>query len=120
MLNLYNLSVYQRVAAMVNERNTRRALIMIALAGLFIGLAAAFAGHNGLARWIWAAGTIPVVAGLAISIVRKRECMLHSAAKFLPWCESRRAPGSTTRKLPTRLQFGAPPLSNLAQNRSTS
>ena len=55
---------------MVNERTTRRALIMIALAGLSIGLAAAFAGHNGLARWIWAAGTIPVVAGLAISIVR--------------------------------------------------
>ena len=55
---------------MINERTTRRALIMIALAGLSIGLAAAFAGHNGLARWIWAAGTIPVVAGLAISIVR--------------------------------------------------
>ena len=55
---------------MINEQTTRRALIMIALAGLSIGLAAAFAGHNGLARWIWAAGTIPVVAGLAISIVR--------------------------------------------------
>jgi hypothetical protein len=27
-------------------------------------------GHKGLARWIWAAGTIPVVAGLAISIAR--------------------------------------------------
>jgi cation transport ATPase len=69
-LNPWNLSLYQRVAAMINERTTRRALIMIALAGLSIGLAAAFAGHNGLARWIWAAGTIPVVAGLAISIVR--------------------------------------------------
>ena len=38
--------------------------------GLAAGLAAAFTGHNGLARWIWAAGTIPVVAGLAISIAR--------------------------------------------------
>jgi cation transport ATPase len=38
--------------------------------GLSIGLVAAFAGHNGLARWIWAAGTIPVVVGLGFSIVR--------------------------------------------------
>jgi hypothetical protein len=47
---------------MINERTTRRALIMITLAGLSIGLAAAFAGHNGLARWIWAAGTSRVLA----------------------------------------------------------
>ena len=55
---------------MLNERTLRRALIIIALIGLATGLAAAFTGHNGLARWIWAAGTIPVVAGLAISIAR--------------------------------------------------
>ena len=55
---------------MLNERTLRRALIIIALMGLAAGLAAAFTGHNGLARWIWAAGTIPVVAGLAISIAR--------------------------------------------------
>jgi hypothetical protein len=55
---------------MINERTLRRALIIIALAGLALGLAAAFTGRNGLARWIWAAGTIPVVAGLAISIAR--------------------------------------------------
>ena len=54
----------------LNERTLRRALIIIALMGLAAGLAAAFTGHNGLARWIWAAGTIPVVAGLAISIAR--------------------------------------------------
>ena len=55
---------------MLNERTARRALIIIALMGLFIGLAAACMGRSGLARWIWAAGTIPVVAGLAISIAR--------------------------------------------------
>jgi hypothetical protein len=33
---------------------------------LLVGLAAAFTGRNGLAQWIWAAGTIPVAAGLAI------------------------------------------------------
>ena len=59
-----------RVTATINERSVRRALIIIAFAGLSIGLAAAFAGRNELARWIWAGGTIPVVAGLAISIVR--------------------------------------------------
>src|SRR3984893_16897116 len=55
---------------MISERAIRRALIIIALAGLATGLAAAIAGRNGLARWIWAAATIPVVAGLAISIAR--------------------------------------------------
>jgi heavy metal translocating P-type ATPase/RND family efflux transporter MFP subunit len=55
---------------MLNERILRRALIIIALMGLATGLVAAFTGHSGLARWIWAAGTIPVVTGLAISIAR--------------------------------------------------
>ena len=55
---------------MINERLARRALIIIALIGLATGLVAAFMGHDGLVRWIWAAGTPPVVAGLAISIVR--------------------------------------------------
>ncbi len=54
----------------LNERTLRRALIIIALMGLAAGLAAAFTGHNGLAQWIWAAGTLPVVVGLAISIAR--------------------------------------------------
>ena len=58
------------VITMINERTARRALIIIALIGLAAGLAATFTGHSGLARWIWAAGTIPVVAGLAISIAR--------------------------------------------------
>ena len=55
---------------MINERGVRRALIAIALAALVIGLALAFTGHHGLAQKIWAAGTLPVVTALAISIVR--------------------------------------------------
>ena len=55
---------------MINERVAQRALIIIALAALAIGLAAAFMGRNELAQCIWAAGTIPVVTGLAISIAR--------------------------------------------------
>ena len=58
------------VTAVVNERTMRHALIIIAFAALTVGLAAAFTGRNGLAQWIWAAGTIPVVASLAISIAR--------------------------------------------------
>jgi hypothetical protein len=59
-----------KVLGMINERTLRRTLIVIALAALAIGLATAFAGHHGAARRIWAAGTIPVVLALAISIVR--------------------------------------------------
>jgi cation transport ATPase len=59
-----------KVLGMINERTLRRTLIVIALAALAIGLATAFAGHQGAARRIWAAGTIPVVLALAISIVR--------------------------------------------------
>ena len=55
---------------MFNERLARRALIAIALLGLAMGLAASFAGRADLARWIWAAATIPVVASLAVSIIR--------------------------------------------------
>jgi cation transport ATPase len=58
------------VTTRINERTLRRALIVIALVALAVGAAATFRGHHGLGRWIWAAGTIPVVAALAISIIR--------------------------------------------------
>jgi cation transport ATPase len=58
------------VTAVINERTIRHALIIIAFAALTVGLAAAFTGRNGLAQWIRAAGTIPMVAGHAISIAR--------------------------------------------------
>ena len=55
---------------MINERFLRRALVFIALAGLAGGLLAYFTGRGGLAHWIWAAATVPVVIALAVSIVR--------------------------------------------------
>ena len=47
--------------AMLTERLFRRALIVIALGGLIIGLIAWGVGRNELAWWAWAAGTVPVV-----------------------------------------------------------
>ena len=44
--------------------------MVIALAGLVIGLDAWFAGRGDLANWCWVGGTIPVVAGLFVSIIR--------------------------------------------------
>jgi heavy metal translocating P-type ATPase/RND family efflux transporter MFP subunit len=55
---------------MFDERAFRRGLIVIALAGLTFGLAAALAGRGEAARLIWAAGAVPVAASLAISIAR--------------------------------------------------
>jgi cation transport ATPase len=52
------------------ERRLRRALIVIALGGLFLGLLAWGIGRDEVANWIWAAGTAPVVIGLLISIIR--------------------------------------------------
>ena len=51
-------------------RNLRKALIAIALTGLTLGTIAWFAGRGVLANRIWAAGTVPVVIGLAVSMVR--------------------------------------------------
>jgi heavy metal translocating P-type ATPase len=55
---------------LVSERILRRALVVVALAGLFAGLLAWVAGRGDLANWCWAGGTIPVVAWLFVSIVR--------------------------------------------------
>jgi hypothetical protein len=52
------------------ERLLRRALIVIGLGGLVLGLLAWRIGRGELANWIWAAGTAPVVVGLLISIIR--------------------------------------------------
>jgi heavy metal translocating P-type ATPase len=54
----------------LTERLLRRALIVIALGGLIIGLFAWGVGRSELAWWAWAAGTGPVVAGLLISMIR--------------------------------------------------
>ncbi|HWB45004.1 MAG TPA: heavy metal translocating P-type ATPase [Hyphomicrobiaceae bacterium] len=52
------------------ERLVRRALIAIALISLFLGLAAWWAGKSGEAQWIWAGGTLPVLAMLLVSMAR--------------------------------------------------
>jgi heavy metal translocating P-type ATPase len=55
---------------MMTERMLRRGLIGAALAGLAFGLAASAAGSNALAYAIWAAGTLPIIAALLVSMVR--------------------------------------------------
>lgn len=52
------------------ERVLRWALVSIAVVGLAAGIAAQVAGRSDLADLFWTLGTAPVVAGLAVSIVR--------------------------------------------------
>jgi len=54
----------------VSERLVHRALLALALVGLFAGTAAYLYDEPGLAGRIWGAATLPVVVGLAVSIVR--------------------------------------------------
>jgi heavy metal translocating P-type ATPase len=56
--------------SLMNERLQRRLLIAIALVGLALGTLAWFFGHPVAATRLWAAGTVPVVVGLAVSIIR--------------------------------------------------
>jgi heavy metal translocating P-type ATPase len=55
---------------MLNERVWRRTLVAVAVAGLTAGIAAQVAGWRDLANLAWTLGTAPVIAGLAVSIVR--------------------------------------------------
>jgi heavy metal translocating P-type ATPase len=52
------------------ERTFRRTLIAIALLGLAAGILARLAGHPDFANAFWAGATVPVAAGLVVSIVR--------------------------------------------------
>ncbi len=52
------------------ERVLRWALVFIAVAGLIAGVAAQAGGRAELAQLAWTLGTMPVIAGLAVSIVR--------------------------------------------------
>ena len=47
----------------------RRGLLGLAVCGLLAGLGAYGAGQEGLARGLWAAGVVPVLAGLVVEIV---------------------------------------------------
>src|SRR5689334_23549973 len=55
---------------MLDERVLRRTLVVVAVAGLIVGIAARVAGRPDLANFAWTLGTAPVIAGLAVSIVR--------------------------------------------------
>jgi len=54
----------------MSERTVKRSLILIALTGLAGGLAAWALGYPQAARWIWGAGTVPVILGLAVAMIR--------------------------------------------------
>jgi heavy metal translocating P-type ATPase len=54
----------------LTERFVRRALIIIALGGLILGGIAWLNDKQALAGWLWAAATVPVVIGLAVSMTR--------------------------------------------------
>ena len=58
------------MSALLSEKLFRRVLVVIALAGLVLGLVAWFIGRSDWASWCWAGGTIPVVVGLLASMVR--------------------------------------------------
>ena len=58
------------MSALMTERVFRRALIAIALTGLVFGLAAWASGRIDVANRYWAAGTVPVVVGLLVSMIR--------------------------------------------------
>src|SRR6516165_5551752 len=58
------------MSAQFTERLLRRALVVLAVAALVLGLIAWALGHNDLANWCWAGGTVPVVLGLLVSMIR--------------------------------------------------
>jgi heavy metal translocating P-type ATPase len=55
---------------MAAERILRWALVTIAIAGLAAGIAAHFADRSDLANLCWTLATAPVIAGLAVSMLR--------------------------------------------------
>ncbi|MFZ2143336.1 MAG: heavy metal translocating P-type ATPase, partial [Xanthobacteraceae bacterium] len=58
------------MSALLSERLFRQALVWIAVAGLLFGLLAWTLGRSDVANWCWAGGTVPVVIGLLVSMVR--------------------------------------------------
>jgi heavy metal translocating P-type ATPase len=58
------------MADLISDRTVRRALLGIALTGLILGTLCWLSGNGTWAGRLWAAGTIPVVVGLAVSMAR--------------------------------------------------
>ncbi len=65
-----NMSFPPLATTFLSERTVRRTLVTIAVLGLGGGLAARIAGDLALAGRLWTLGTVPVIAGLIVSIVR--------------------------------------------------
>ena len=59
-----------RVAAYPDPRMLRRSLIVVAIAGLVVGLVLAASGMSVASRWVWSVATLPVVIALAVSMTR--------------------------------------------------
>ena len=55
---------------MLTERALRWSLVTIAISGLAVGVAVHLMGHTRLADLCWTLATVPVLAGLAVSIAR--------------------------------------------------
>ena len=58
------------MSVVASERLFRRSLLLSAVGGLLLGLLAWLLGRNDLASWCWAGGTVPVVIGLLVSMIR--------------------------------------------------
>ena len=56
--------------SLFTERMFRRALVAVALTALLLGMLAWVNGKIELANWCWAGDTVPVIAGLLISMMR--------------------------------------------------
>src|SRR6516162_10970333 len=59
------------MSALFIERLFRLTLVVLAGAGLLLGLISWILGRSDLANWCWAGGTIPVVIGLLFSMIRE-------------------------------------------------
>src|SRR5262249_42310487 len=58
------------MSALFVERLFRLALVVLAGVGLLLGLISWILGRSDLANWWWAGGTVPVVLGLLVSMIR--------------------------------------------------
>jgi cation transport ATPase len=58
------------MSSQFTERILRQALVALAVAALVFGLVAWGLGRSDLANWFWVGGTVPVVLGLLVSMVR--------------------------------------------------
>ena len=63
------------MAQLITDRLLRRALLVVALMSLFLWSSVWLSGHPKWSFWIWWAGTLPVVIGLAVSMTMTRDLL---------------------------------------------